>query len=138
MKNSKLGSYYQISSTENKEVRFLQIGYEKNSKFTGIIYGYAGGGDYAENIIIEDEFIGEKDLIDFKILDKEIGVELTQKIKDEFDLAVEFSDESDYLEFNQDTWDYIMENNMETFGLLEDITPISYYNTTFNKEITFK
>ena len=128
--------FIQLIKSNEKEVRYFCIGsHDKDNKFTGLVHGYEGGGEFSEKLIIQDKFI--PDYLNDEPIEWDTLVDAFNKISlytfDELDEAIRV-----YLDFDtsRQEWE-VLEEKMNLFdGIVYSenmvINPPSYAMTTWN------
>lgn len=128
--------FIQLAKSNEKEVRYYCVGtHDKNNKFTGLVHGYEGGGEFSESFIVQDKFI--PDYHDGEPIEWETLVEAFNKVSlytfDELDDAIR-----EYLDFDTNClqWE-ALEEKISLFDELiysqnMPIKPPSYANTKWN------
>lgn len=106
--------FIQLVQANKKNVRYFCVGsHDKDNKFTGLVYGYEGGGEFSEKLIIHDKFI--PDYINDEPIEWDTLVDAFNKISlytfEELNDAV-----SEYLDFNTDVLEWeVIEEKMNLF-----------------------
>ncbi len=128
--------FIQLVQANKKEVRYFCVGFhDKDNKFTGLVHGFEGGGEFSEKLIIQDKFI--PDYLNDEPIEWDTLVDAFNRISlytfDELDEAIR-----EYLDFDtsKQEWE-VVEDKMNIFdGKVYSknmlINPPSYAMTTWD------
>lgn len=134
--------FIQLIKSNEKEVRYFCVGsHDKDNKFTGLVHGYEGGGEFSEKLIIQDKFI--PDYLNDEPIEWDTLVEAFNKISlysfDELDAAIR-----EYIDFdtNKLAWEVHDDSTNLFDGIVYSenmpLDPPSYAITTWgNRNIGY-
>jgi hypothetical protein len=140
--NKQLIKFIQLENENETEVRYAFIGFKnKDNTLSGLVFGYEGGGEHSDAILIGNKYIQDELFEEYLEYDDQVTIfnetygDLSfEKIQQELfgDMLI-FSNETGITYINPD----IMEDNQKTFindlgaDLGDDFTPPSYANTSW-------
>jgi len=133
-----LDIFIQSEDYDKNTVRYAAFGkINSENKFSGIIYGYEGGGEYSEGYMFLDKYLptmtdDEEDCIDDdtqeQMLKELISDELFQVLIDERNLFMTYDKERNCYMMNEKAFVLFNSNNVAS-NFPNDINPPSYANT---------
>ena len=142
MKKNNIKYFIQLEKSNTLDLRYVAIGiFNKKKEFSGIVYGYEGGGEFSEALLYENKYIVDNNggYLDFdeqeELLKKLIGNKYIGKIDKKFNEFIEFDENELSFYLRENIFDpnlFFCDGKVITNCDDDEITP-SYGNTVFEE-----